>query len=82
MSMLTADLNQVTDLIAKGIKQTLAEELEKKFHEQIDPMIRQLAIDYAQKVTAKIHTMQMAHDHSINLAVVFNDENILTKPDA
>jgi len=82
MSMLTADMSQVVDVVAAGVKQNLADALEKKFHEQADPIIRQLAIDYAQKIVVKIRTMQMSQDNSINLAVIFNDEHILAKQDA
>lgn len=76
MSMFTGSLDQTVDLIAKGIEANLAESIEKKFHEQVDPLIRELAVDYAKRVTAKIYTMQQAHDYSINLSVVFNDKNI------
>lgn len=74
--MFEGSLDQTADLIAKGIEGTIADSIEKRFHEQIDPLIRQLAIDYAKNVTAKVHTMQMAQDRSIHLAVVFNDKNI------
>jgi len=82
MSMLKADLPQVVDVVAEGIKQSLADLLEKRFHDQADPIIRQLAIDYAQKVVVKIHTMQMDYGGTINLTVVFNDDNIHVKQNA
>lgn len=79
MSLLHADLHQVADLVGKGIERTLADAIERQFKEQIDPLIKQLAIEYAEKVAAKVQTMQMHHDNKIELAVIFNDKNILKK---
>jgi hypothetical protein len=79
MALLHADLSQVADLIGKGIERTLADAIERQFKEQIDPLIKQLAIEYAEKVAAKVQTMQMYHDNKIELAVIFNDKNILKK---
>lgn len=79
MSLFTGDLSQTVDLIGKGIQSSLAKAIESKFHEQIDPLIKELAIEYAKNVAAKIHTMQMHHDQSINISVIFNDSNIHTE---
>jgi len=79
MSLLHADLHQVADLVGKGIERTLADAIERQFKEQIDPLIKQLAIEYAEKVAAKVQTMQMYNDNKIELAVIFNDKNILKK---
>lgn len=79
MSVFIGDVSQTVDLIAKGIQSTLAESIESRFHEQIDPLIKKLAIDYAKKVSAKIRTAEVHEDRSILLSVIFNDSNIHTE---
>lgn len=76
MAILDASLEQTTDLIARGVKEDLAKSIEKKFHEQIDPLIKELALDYAEKITVKVRSMRMNETNAINMQVVFNSEEL------
>lgn len=79
MSVYEASLDQTIDLIAKGISSTLAESLEAKFHESVDPMIKELALDYAKRITAKVESYREYDNNSVQVKVFFNKEEITTK---
>ena len=70
------NIDQTVDLIAKGIEQTLAKEIERKFQKMIDPLIRDLAIEYAQRVSVNLESFENRQSGSIHLTIKFNDENI------
>lgn len=74
--MFEGNIDQTVDLIAKGIEQTLAEEIERKFKKQIESLIKELAVDYAKMVTAKVHAMKKYDSGVTQLIVMFNDKNI------
>ena len=80
MSIYEASLDQTIDLIAKGISASLAEKLEAKFHESADPMIKELALNYAEQITAKVESYRQHYDQTVQVNVFFNKEE-LTKKD-
>ena len=66
----------LSDLIANGINQSLAEELEKKIHENIDPMIKSLALDYAGRITTNVQSYKSYKHDKVELTVIFNKEEL------
>lgn len=77
----TGDITQTGDLIVRGIREDLSRAIEQKMHDEIDPMLKALAQEYAKKIVVNLKSAKfMQYDdfprESINMKLVFNSEEL------
>ena len=77
----TGDIEQTSDLIVRGIREDLSRAIEQKMHHEIDPMLKEIAKDYAKRIVVNLQSAKfMQYDNLprevINMRLVFNKEEI------
>lgn len=83
MAILTGDIDQTGDLIVRGIREDLSRAIEQKMHEQIDPMLKELAKEYASKIVVNLKSAKFMHYDDlhgprevINMKLSFNNKEL------
>jgi len=80
MATLTGNVDQVTDLLVRGIREDLSKSIEAKIHAEVDSMIKELAVEYAKKVAVHLtglQTFDAANGRVVlNLRLVVNNKEV------